>query len=213
MRPASSCPCVRLCGLSEILKGAIGVGGAQGTGRVYEKGKFIGDFDHDPALDRHQAGWGLRDLPQLIFFENKAALPGSLQAASSSVPKRPPWPSRPARAPSGLHRRWRRRQRHQGKGCGCGYLCQRDGDLHHRARRPDVRGVAGRPSIRSRGADRFASRAAARRWEPRFAADKRPAQALPRSVFSVRSGAAVPAAHPSLVREGRWVTCWSAGTT
>ena len=40
----------------KILKGAVGIGGARGTGRVYREGQARRRFDHDPAIDRLPAG-------------------------------------------------------------------------------------------------------------------------------------------------------------
>ena len=56
----------------KILKGAIGVGGAHGDGRVYEKGKVIGDATMTQLTIGFQLGG--EGFAQMIFFENKAAL-------------------------------------------------------------------------------------------------------------------------------------------
>jgi lipid-binding SYLF domain-containing protein len=56
----------------KILKGAVGVGGARGTGRVYEKGKNIGDVTMTQLSIGFQLGG--EGFSQVIFFENKAAL-------------------------------------------------------------------------------------------------------------------------------------------
>ena len=55
-----------------ILKGAIGVGGAHGDGRVYEKGKVIGDATMNQLTIGFQLGG--EGFAQMIFFETKAAL-------------------------------------------------------------------------------------------------------------------------------------------
>ncbi|AMO24402.1 hypothetical protein UC35_18115 [Ramlibacter tataouinensis] len=56
----------------KILKGAIGIGGARGEGRVYEKGKVIGDS----TMTQLSIGFALggEGFAEMIFFENKAAL-------------------------------------------------------------------------------------------------------------------------------------------
>ncbi|MBA2963002.1 MULTISPECIES: YSC84-related protein [Ramlibacter] len=56
----------------KILKGAIGIGGARGDGRVYEKGKLIGDSTMTQVSIGFQLGG--EGFSELIFFENKAAL-------------------------------------------------------------------------------------------------------------------------------------------
>lgn len=56
----------------KIIKGAIGVGGARGNGRVYEKGKVIGDSTMTQLSIGFQLGG--EGFAQMIFFENKAAL-------------------------------------------------------------------------------------------------------------------------------------------
>jgi lipid-binding SYLF domain-containing protein len=56
----------------KIYKGAIGVGGARGDGRVYEKGKLIGDTTMTQLSIGFQLGG--EGFAQMIFFENKAAL-------------------------------------------------------------------------------------------------------------------------------------------
>jgi lipid-binding SYLF domain-containing protein len=56
----------------KILKAAIGVGGAHGNGRVYEKGKVIGDSTMNQLSIGFQMGG--EGFAQMIFFENKAAL-------------------------------------------------------------------------------------------------------------------------------------------
>jgi len=55
-----------------IGKGAIGVGGAHGNGRVYEKGKYIGDT----SLTQLSVGFQLggQAYSEIILFENPAAL-------------------------------------------------------------------------------------------------------------------------------------------
>jgi lipid-binding SYLF domain-containing protein len=56
----------------EIGKGAIGIGGAHGTGTVYEKGKAVGST----AMTQVTIGLqlGAQAYREIIFFENKAAL-------------------------------------------------------------------------------------------------------------------------------------------
>jgi lipid-binding SYLF domain-containing protein len=56
----------------KILKGAIGIGGARGDGRVYEKGKVIGDSTMTQLSIGFQMGG--EGFAEMIFFENKAAL-------------------------------------------------------------------------------------------------------------------------------------------
>lgn len=55
-----------------IAKGGLGVGAAHGKGRVYEKGKHIGDTAMTQVSVGLQAGG--QAFSQIIFFENKAAL-------------------------------------------------------------------------------------------------------------------------------------------
>jgi lipid-binding SYLF domain-containing protein len=55
-----------------IGKGGLGVGAAHGDGRVYEKGKYIGDTSMTQVSVGLQAGG--QAYSQIIFFENKAAL-------------------------------------------------------------------------------------------------------------------------------------------
>jgi lipid-binding SYLF domain-containing protein len=56
----------------KILKGAIGIGGARGEGRVYEKGKVVGTSTMTQLSIGFQMGG--EGFAQMIFFENKAAL-------------------------------------------------------------------------------------------------------------------------------------------
>jgi lipid-binding SYLF domain-containing protein len=55
-----------------IGKAGVGLGGAFGKGRVYEKGKYIGDT----SMTQVTAGWQLggEAFSQIIFFEDKRAL-------------------------------------------------------------------------------------------------------------------------------------------
>lgn len=55
-----------------IGKGAVGVGGAYGKGRVYDKGKYIGDT----TLTQVSVGFQLggQAYSEIILFENEAAL-------------------------------------------------------------------------------------------------------------------------------------------
>jgi len=55
-----------------IGKGGIGLGGAYGKGRVYEKGKYIGDT----SMTQVTAGWqlGAEAFSQIIFFQDQRAL-------------------------------------------------------------------------------------------------------------------------------------------
>jgi lipid-binding SYLF domain-containing protein len=55
-----------------IGKGAVGVGGAHGDGRVYEKGKYIGDVSMTQLSIGFQLGG--EAFSEIIFFENEAAL-------------------------------------------------------------------------------------------------------------------------------------------
>jgi lipid-binding SYLF domain-containing protein len=56
----------------KILKGAVGIGGARGSGRVYEKGKYIGDSTMTQLSIGFQLGG--EGFSEMIFFESKAAL-------------------------------------------------------------------------------------------------------------------------------------------
>jgi lipid-binding SYLF domain-containing protein len=55
-----------------IGKGGVGVGGAYGKGRVYEKGKHIGDV----SVTQLSVGWQLggQAYSEIIFFEDQRAL-------------------------------------------------------------------------------------------------------------------------------------------
>ena len=55
-----------------IGKAGVGLGGAFGKGRVYEKGKYIGDT----SMTQVTVGWQLggEGFSQIIFFEDKRAL-------------------------------------------------------------------------------------------------------------------------------------------
>jgi lipid-binding SYLF domain-containing protein len=55
-----------------IGKGGIGVGGAHGKGRVYEKGKYIGDTSMTQVTVGFQLG--AEGFSEIIFFENQRAL-------------------------------------------------------------------------------------------------------------------------------------------
>jgi len=55
-----------------IGKGAIGIGGAHGNGRVYEQGKYIGDSTMNQISIGFQLGG--QGFSQLIFFQNSGAL-------------------------------------------------------------------------------------------------------------------------------------------
>jgi len=55
-----------------IGKGGAGIGGAYGKGRVYEKGKYIGDASMTQVSVGFQIGG--QGFSQIIFFENAAAL-------------------------------------------------------------------------------------------------------------------------------------------
>ena len=52
-----------------IGKGAVGVGGAHGNGRVYEQGKYVGDAE----LNQMTLGFSLggKSFSEIIFFEDK----------------------------------------------------------------------------------------------------------------------------------------------
>src|SRR5262245_59394502 len=54
-----------------IGKGGIGVGGAHGSGRVYEKGGYVGDTSMNQVTIGFQ--FGGQAYRQIVFFENKAA--------------------------------------------------------------------------------------------------------------------------------------------
>ena len=55
-----------------IGKGGVGIGGAHGKGRVYEKGKYIGDT----AMTQVTVGFqlGAQGFSEIIFFEDQRAL-------------------------------------------------------------------------------------------------------------------------------------------
>jgi lipid-binding SYLF domain-containing protein len=55
-----------------IGKGGLGVGGAHGNGRVYEKGNYIGDTSMTQLSIGFQAGG--QAFSQIIFFKDKRAL-------------------------------------------------------------------------------------------------------------------------------------------
>jgi len=55
-----------------IGKGGVGVGGAHGNGRVYQKGKHIGDASMTQVSVGFQLGG--EAFSEIIFFENEAAL-------------------------------------------------------------------------------------------------------------------------------------------
>src|SRR6187399_1771540 len=55
-----------------IGKGAVGVGGANGNGRVYEKAAYIGDARMTQVTVGIQLGG--QSYSEVIFFENKEAL-------------------------------------------------------------------------------------------------------------------------------------------
>jgi lipid-binding SYLF domain-containing protein len=55
-----------------IGKGGLGVGAAHGTGRVFEKGKYIGDTSMTQLSVGFQAGG--QAFSQIIFFKDKRAL-------------------------------------------------------------------------------------------------------------------------------------------
>ncbi len=55
-----------------VAEGALGVGGAYGKGRVYERGRYIGDTTMGQVSVGFQAGG--KAFSQIIFFEDKRAL-------------------------------------------------------------------------------------------------------------------------------------------
>jgi lipid-binding SYLF domain-containing protein len=55
-----------------VAKAGLGVGGARGKGRVYEKGKYIGDTTMTELSVGAQAGG--QAFSQIVFFEDKRAL-------------------------------------------------------------------------------------------------------------------------------------------
>jgi lipid-binding SYLF domain-containing protein len=55
-----------------IGKGGIGIGAAHGSGRVYEKGKYVGDTSMTQLSVGLQLGG--QAYSQIIFFQNKSAL-------------------------------------------------------------------------------------------------------------------------------------------
>jgi lipid-binding SYLF domain-containing protein len=55
-----------------IAKGAIGIGGAHGNGRVYQQGKYIGDSTMNQLSIGFQLGG--QGFSQMIFFQNSGAL-------------------------------------------------------------------------------------------------------------------------------------------
>ena len=55
----------------DVGKGGLGIGGAYGKGRVYEKGKYVGDTSMVQLSVGFQAGG--EDFSQIVFFEDKRA--------------------------------------------------------------------------------------------------------------------------------------------
>ncbi len=53
-------------------KGAVGVGGAYGKGRVYQRGRYLGDASMTQLTVGFQ--WGGQAYSEIIFFENQRAL-------------------------------------------------------------------------------------------------------------------------------------------
>jgi lipid-binding SYLF domain-containing protein len=55
-----------------IGKGGVGVGGAHGSGRLYENGTYVGDT----SMNQLSVGWQLggQAYSQIIFFQNRQAL-------------------------------------------------------------------------------------------------------------------------------------------
>jgi lipid-binding SYLF domain-containing protein len=56
----------------KIAKAGVGIGGARGKGRVYEKGKHIGDSTMSQLSIGFQLG--AEGFSEIVFFENEAAL-------------------------------------------------------------------------------------------------------------------------------------------
>jgi len=54
-----------------IGKGGVGIGAAHGSGRVYEKGKYVGDTSMTQVTVGAQLGG--QAYSQIVFFQNKAA--------------------------------------------------------------------------------------------------------------------------------------------
>jgi lipid-binding SYLF domain-containing protein len=54
-----------------IGKGGIGIGGAHGSGRVYQKGQYVGDTSMNQVTIGFQLGG--QAYRQIVFFENQAA--------------------------------------------------------------------------------------------------------------------------------------------
>jgi lipid-binding SYLF domain-containing protein len=54
-----------------IGKGGVGIGGAHGTGRVYEKGKYVGDTTMNQVTVGLQLGG--QAFSEIIFFQDKTA--------------------------------------------------------------------------------------------------------------------------------------------
>jgi hypothetical protein len=81
-----------------IGKGGIGIGGAYGTGRVYEKGRWIGGTSMTQLSVGFQLGG--QGFSQIIFFENAAALhkftQGEFEFSAAAFSKKmiwlKPWP-------------------------------------------------------------------------------------------------------------------------
>ncbi len=69
-----------------IGKGGLVVGGAHGNGRVYEKGKYVGDTSMTQVTVGAQIGG--QAYSQIIFFEDQRAFKEFTSATSSSVRKR-----------------------------------------------------------------------------------------------------------------------------
>ena len=134
-----------------IGKGGVGVGGAYGKGRVYEKGKYIGDT----SMSQVTVGLPAR-RPGV---QPDRLLPG--RALAEGIHQRQLRVRR--RSVGGRDYRGRqcesehvgllsRRERHEERGQERGCLQQRHGDVHRRERRADVRGEHRRPEIQLQGA-------------------------------------------------------------
>jgi lipid-binding SYLF domain-containing protein len=58
-------------------KGGVGLGGAYGTGRVYERGRYIGDVSVTQLTIGVQAGG--ESFSQIVFFQDESALQAFIQ--------------------------------------------------------------------------------------------------------------------------------------
>jgi len=125
-----------------IGKGGLVVGGAHGKGRVYEKGKYIGDTSMTQLSVGLQLGG--QAYSQVIFFEDKRALDEfttgnfEFEAGVSAVAI-----TAAAGGTAGTEGQWGQEGCHHGGQL----LLQRNEGLHDREGRRHVSGHGGRPEV------------------------------------------------------------------